>query len=197
MNTKNEKFNKLLSDEEIIELYWQRNEEAIGATDTKYGKYLFTIAYNIVRDKLDSEECLNDTYLQTWNSIPPERPNAFQVFISKIMRNAAIDKFREKSASKRIPSELLVSYEELDECISSELTPELFAEMEDIARVLNEFLNSLSDDEALAFICRYYYSDPVERIAKMLKTSKSTIYRDLAQMREKLRKRFEKEGIKI
>lgn len=197
MSTENGKFNKLLSDEEIIELYWQRNEDAIGATDTKYGKYLFTLAYNIVRDKMDSEECLNDTYLNTWNSIPPERPNAFQVFISKIIRNAAIDKFRERSASKRIPSELVMSYDELDECISAELTPELRTEMDEIARVLNEFLNSLSNDEALMFICRYYYSDPVERIAKMLKTSKSTVYRDLSQLREQLRARFEKEGIKI
>jgi RNA polymerase sigma-70 factor (ECF subfamily) len=146
---------------------------------------------------MDSEECLNDTYLNTWNSIPPERPNAFQVFISKIIRNAAIDKFRERSASKRIPSELVMSYDELDECISAELTPELRAEMDEIARVLNEFLNSLSNDEALMFICRYYYSDPVERIAKMLKTSKSTVYRDLSQLREQLRARFEKEGIKI
>ena len=86
-NMKDKKINndtKLLSDEAIIELYWRRDEKAIKETDIKYGKYLYSIAYNIVHDTLDCEECLNDTYLGTWNRIPPARPNAFQIFISKI-----------------------------------------------------------------------------------------------------------------
>ena len=98
-----------LSDEEIIELYWQREEKALTATDEKYGRYLYTIAYNIVRDNLDSEECLNDTYLGAWNSIPPNRPNLFLVFLSKIMRNVAVDKFRSNRAKKSIPSSLVQS----------------------------------------------------------------------------------------
>ena len=77
----------IMTDEEIISLYWQRQEKAIDATDTKYGNYLYTIAYNILNDNMDSEECLNDTYLGTWNSIPPHRPSIFQAFLSKIMRN--------------------------------------------------------------------------------------------------------------
>lgn len=106
-----------LSDEKIVELYWQREEKAIEETDKKYGKYLYTIAYNIVHDKLDSEECLNDTYLGTWNSIPPARPSALQIFVSKIARGVAVNKFKSKTAKKRIPSELVTSLSELDECI--------------------------------------------------------------------------------
>ena len=98
-----------MSDEDIVALYFARNEKAISETDLKYGRYLFTIAYNIVHDRLDCEECLNDTYLGTWNAIPPHRPPVFQVFLSKIMRNTAVDKFRKTRASKRIPSELVVS----------------------------------------------------------------------------------------
>ena len=111
----NSRTDVLLEDNEIIELYWERDEEAISETDKKYGRYLFTIANNIVNNRLDSEECVNDTYLGTWNAIPPTRPNVFQVFLSKVMRNIAVDKFREKSAQKRIPSELMSSLDEISE----------------------------------------------------------------------------------
>ena len=99
-STKSERY---LPDPEIIELYWARDERAIDETDKKYRQYLHRIAYNIVHDDLDCEECLNDTYLGTWNRIPPTRPNAFQLFLSKIMRNIAIDRYRKNSAKKNIP----------------------------------------------------------------------------------------------
>ena len=184
----------MLSDEEIIELYWKREERAIDATDKKYGKYLYTIAYNIIHDNLDSEECLNDTYLGTWNRIPPARPNVFLAFLSKIMRNVAVDKFRKKTADKRIPSELVVSLSELDECIPSEAEADRFKE---ISYILNSFVKELSDIDAFIFVCRYYYSDTVDHIAGMLKYSKSTVYRQLSNMRNELKGRFEKEGITL
>ena len=193
---KDENFNngtKLLSDEAIIELYWRRDEKAIKETDVKYGKYLYSIAYNIVHDTLDCEECLNDTYLGTWNRIPPARPNAFQIFLSKIMRNVAVDKFRKKTADKRIPSELIVSLNEIEDSIPAENS----VEMMEIARILNEYVRSLSDIASFIFVCRYYYSDSVDKIAKMLKYSPSTVYRELAKIRNGLRERFEKEGISI
>ena len=96
-----EKSCELLSDEQIIDLYFAREERAIKETDHKYGKYLFTIAYNIVQDTLDCEECLNDTYLNTWNRIPPTRPSIFHAFLSKIMRNIAVDRYRHNKAQKR------------------------------------------------------------------------------------------------
>ena len=156
----------VLADEKIIDLYWERNEQAISETDKKYGKYLFTIAYNIVHDRLDCEECLDDTYLGTWNRIPPTRPNAFQVFLSRIMRNIAIDRFRQNTAAKKIPSELVCSLEELDDCITDGMTVEEEYAAREIARVLNDFLHSLPHRSEFIFMCRYYYSDYVKKIAE-------------------------------
>ena len=188
---------KILPDEDIIELYWQRDESAISATDVKYGKYLFSIAYNVLRDKLDCEECVNDTYLGTWNRIPPTRPNAFQIFLSKITRNIAVDKFRKKTALIRVPAELTVSLDELDDCLSYDMSAERMSEMSEIVRILNEFLESLDDRDAFMFICRYYYSDDVNSIAKMTELSKTSVYRELARMREELRKRLDEGGISV
>ena len=186
----------ILSDQEIIDLYWLRNEKAIEHTDKKYGRYLYTIAYNIVHDSLDCEECVNDTYLGTWNAIPPTRPSVFQVFLSKITRNIALDRFRKIRASRRIPCELIVSLDELNECITLD-TPEDQLLMSQLSEILNSYLWSLSDRQCFIFVCRYYYSDPVPKIAKMLGTSENTVYRDLAKIRKGLRERLEKENITI
>jgi RNA polymerase sigma-70 factor (ECF subfamily) len=186
----------ILSDEDIIELYWRRSERAISETDTKYGKYLFTIAYNIVHDRMDSEECLNDTYIGTWKNIPPHRPNVFQVFLSRITRNIAIDKYRANTADKRINSELTVSLEELNDCVCIDPSIEEQMLVSEISKVLNEFLASLSEKEKFIFVCRYYYSDSVINIAKMLQVTERTVFRNLAKSREKLREELIKAGIK-
>ena len=185
----------LLTDEQIVELYWQREERAIKATDEKYGKYLLTIAYNIVHDKLDSEECLNDTYLGTWNSIPPARPSAFQAFISKIMRCAAVNKFKSNHAQKRVPSELTVALDEMDDFITYEKTVEEERITSELARVISEYLDSLDENSATMFICRYYYADKVDDIADMMKIHRSTVFRGLADMRKGLKEKLQKEGL--
>ena len=195
MNTQKEKQSeKTLPDEAIIELYWQRNEQAIIETDRKYGKYLFTIAYNIVHDRLDCEECVNDTYLGTWNRIPPQRPNVFQVFLSRIMRNIAVDKLRANSAQKRVPSEMIVSLDELDDCMAcmDEVEEAL---LQDVSRALNSFLKTLNDREQFVFVCRYYYGDKISSIAHMLQIGEATVYRELATIRANLKDFMEKEGI--
>ena len=188
---------EILSDEEIIALYWEREERAIEATDHKYGKYLYKIAYNIVKDELDCEECLNDTYLGAWNSIPPKRPTAFQVFLAKIMRNMALGRFRKSNASKRIPPEIIVSLDELDECANFEPGEDEKYFMNEIVKILNSYLNALSDRQTFIFVCRYYYSDSVINIAKMLELSENTILRDLAKIRKGLKERLEKEGYRL
>ena len=106
---------RIVDDEEIIELYWKRDEQAISQTDKKYRRYLFTIAYNILHDNMDCDECLNDTYLKTWNKIPPTRPRILQLFLSKITRDVSVDKYRENNLTRKIPSELMLSLDELDE----------------------------------------------------------------------------------
>ena len=182
-----------LPDEDIIQLYWNREERAIEETDVKYGKYLYTIAYNIVHDHMDCEECLNDTYLGTWNQIPPTRPTIFHVFLSRITRNVAVDTYRKKSAEKRIPSELVVSLDELQHCLpdSTEREDEFIAQL---GGTLSSFLRNLDEQDEFLFVCRYYYSDDLGTIANMLQTSKSTVYRRLAQLREELAEILKKEG---
>ena len=193
-NTEN---NIFLSDDQIIELYWQRNEKSISETDKKYGKYLYTIAYNIVHDRLDCEECLNDTYLSVWNRIPPTRPNIFQLFLSKIMRFIAIDKYKKMRATKRIPSELIVSFGELEDCISTDQTLEEELAIKEAIEILNKFLRASKDDDEFMFVCRYYYSDRVSDIARMLETNDRAIYRALTSIREGLKEKLEKEGYQI
>ena len=192
------KASKHLSDEEIIALFWKRNEKAIEETDKKYGRYLYAIAYNIVHDKLDCEECLNDTYNGTWNKIPPTRPRVLGAFLARIMRNIAVDKFRANSAQKRIPSEYIVALDELDECIGSEdATMEKEYEIAQISRILNEFLRKLSARREYIFVCRYYYSDKIADIAESLGLKESTVSRELSLMRRELREALENEGYSI
>ena len=187
----------LLEDNEIIDLYWVRNEKAISETDKKYGRYLYTIAYNIVHNRLDCEECLNDTYLGTWNAIPPTRPNAFQLFLSKIMRNIAVDRFREKSASKRIPSELITSLDEIEEVIEYD---DGLSEKDAILAVmdaLNAYLRSVDSQKQLLFVCRYYYADSIKDISQMMGISERTVFRTLATIREELKAHLNREGMSI
>ena len=191
---KNIQSEQFLPDTEIIELYWKREEKAISETDKKYGSYLYKIAYNIVHDGLDCEECLNDTYLGTWNRIPPARPSVFQMFLSKIMRNIAVDRYRKNTAKKNVPSELVVSLDEIDECMAVVSSVEEENLVEDLRRILNEFLRFQDDRACTAFICRYYYADHFDDIANMFGISKRTVLRELARMRVELRERLKKEG---
>ena len=186
-----------LPDEEIINMYWNREERAIAATDEKYGKYLYKIAYNIVHDRLDCEECLNDTYLGAWNKIPPHKPNVFQVFLARITRNVAVDKYRRNTAARKIPSEMISSLEELEDCLPCDGDDENAMLIAEISKVLNSFLRKLSERDEFIFVCRYYYSDKIMDIAKMLQVSEKTVQRALASIRERLKECLEKEGISI
>ena len=195
MKTKDETVSGVfLEDEEIVGYYWARDERAIEETSKKYGKYLYRIAYNIVKDHQDSEECLNDTYLRTWNGIPPARPKLLQVFLSKITRNLAVDRFRHNMADKRVPSEMLSSLEELDDGIVYSASVEEEFLIGEITRVLNEFLRSLSAQNEFIFVCRYYYCDSIAHIADMLGMGRNTVSRELTAMRTALREKLEGEG---
>lgn len=189
--------NRYATDERIVELYWQRDEMAIQLTDDKYGKYLYAIAYHILHDSMDCEECLNDTYLGTWNTIPPSKPNPLQLFVAKIMRNIAVDKFRGRMAQKRIPSEMMVSLQELDGCLSYAPTPSEEYDMKELVAVMNGYLRGLPERQEFSFVCRYYYADTVEDIAKMLDVGTATVYRDLKTVREGLKNCLIKEGFDL
>ena len=185
---------RMISDGEIVELFWKLDERAISETETKYKHYLLTIAGNILQDPLDCEECLNDTYLGTWNRIPPTRPTAFQIFLSRIMRNISLARYRKNSASKRVPSELTVTLDELDECmVYTESVAEEYL-ISEISRILSEYLRELPERQEFTFFCRYYCSDCIADIARMLRVSDSTVFRDLTAMRSELKKRLRKVG---
>ncbi len=186
-----------LPDDRIVDMYWERDERAIKETDQKYGRYLYAISYNILQDHLDSEECINDTYLTTWNKIPPTRPNVLQRFLSKITRDISVDRYRENHARKHVPSELIVSLDELEECIDGMTSAEENEAVAQISRVLNVYLHGLSERDRFIFVCRYYYADSVQYIAKMLEISDKTVYRELSKMRRELREALAKEGIII
>ncbi len=195
--SENEKDISPVPDDRIVDMYWRRDERAIKETDNKYGKYLYAISYNILHDRLDSEECINDTYLATWNQIPPARPRALQRFLSKITRNISFDKFRKAHALRRVPSELIVSLDELVDCIAGTISAEESEIVAKISKVLNTYLDGLSKRARFIFVCRYYYADPVPYIAKMLELSNQTVYRELARMRQELREALAREGVVV
>lgn len=196
-NKKNNQENdKHLADEQIIDMYWQREEDAITQTDRKYGKYLLSVAYNILRDPLDSEECQNDTYLDVWNTVPPAWPSVFLSFLTKIMRHRAIDSYREKNSKKRIPSELTASLDELGDMLIDDFSEEEY-DSALLGNVISSWLRTLSDREQLIFVYRYYYADRVSFIARMLDISERTVYTDLASIKEGLKERLIKEGYSI
>lgn len=190
----NDKKATYMEDEAIVDLYWAREERAISETDRKYRGYLHTIAYNILHNNLDCEECLNDTYLGTWNAIPPTRPKILQAFLSKIMRNTAVVRYKKNTATSRIPSEMTVSLEELEYCIPSDMSVEEEYAVSRLSQLLSRYLQTISEKQAFIFICRYYCCDRVKDIAEMLHVSERTVFRELNTIRDNLRELLVKEG---
>jgi RNA polymerase sigma-70 factor (ECF subfamily) len=186
-----------LDDEKIIELYWERNEQAIGETDFKYKNYLFVIAYNILNDKLDCEECLNDTYLGAWNSIPPSRPYALKAFLTVIMRRAAIKRYHTKSRTRVIPSELTVSFSEIEAFVSGEEDIEADFDADKLGQTISDFIRSLAPRRQFIFMSRYYTADSIDVIAKNLNLSRSMVNKELASIRNALKETLEKEGYSV
>ncbi len=184
----------ILSDDRIIDLYWRRDQQAVSATDAKYGKYLLSIAYNIVHDSCDSEECLNDTYLSAWNAIPPAKPDSLQAFLATIMRRRAIDCYKARKRGKRVASQLTVSLSELEEILSADDDTYSQAAAEELGRIISKFVRALPDRRMYIFMSRYYAARPVKVIAKMLRCSESTVHKELASIKRDLKKTLEKEG---
>lgn len=184
-----------MDDKEIVELYWQRNEAAIGETAARYGKFCHSIAYNILGNNEDAEESVNDTYLNAWNSIPPHRPSVLSTFLGKITRRVSIDRWRKRSAQKRGGGQIALALDELEECISGGKSVEQAVEAKLLSDVVNSFVKSLPDTERGMFLCRYWYMDSVESIAKEFGFSQSKVKSMLYRTREKLRARLIKEGL--
>ena len=186
-----------MSDEKIIELYWLRNEKAIAETDFKYKKALYAIAYNIVHDRLDCEECLNDTYLGAWNAIPPSKPNMLKAFLTTIMRRIAINRYHNNLRKSVIPSEMTLSLSELADFISSDDCIEAEFDSQRLGHIISDFVRALSKRKQFIFMSRYYVAEPIDTIARDLNVSRSTINKELAAIRKSLKEKLESEGYLI
>ena len=181
-----------MDDQKIVEMYWERNEDAISQTQKKYENYLTKIAYNILADIEDSKESVNDTYLKTWNSIPPHKPDRLPAFLAKITRQISIDIYRKKTSKKRVGSEYALSLDELFDCASSDGNPEKEIDLKVLSVAINSWLASVSDTQRKAFVCRYFYFDSTKDIANHLELSesnvKSLLYRARLNLKDYLKK---------
>ena len=186
-----------MEDEKIIELYFKREEKAIEETDFKYRKYLFSIAYNVVHDRLDCEECLNDTYIGAWNAMPPSRPNVLKAFLATIVRRIAIKCYHSNKRQSLIPSEMTVSLSELEGFVSGDEDVGTDFDAERLGRVISDFVRSLSKRRQFIFMSRYYVADPIDTIASDLSLSRSMINKELAAIRIALKEKLESEGYSI
>ena len=186
-----------MKDKEIIGLYWDRNQKAIPATDAKYGKLLNQIAFRILYNSQDAEECVNDTYLNTWNCIPPQKPTYFQAFLGAITRNLSIDRYKEQHAKKRIPSELTLLLSELEEVLPAQSDVHREIEEKEIAAHISTFLRNLDLEKRMIFIRRYWYCEEIKQIAEEFGYSESKIKTSLFRIRANLKAYLEKEGVWI
>ncbi len=181
-------------DERIVELYWQRSESAIKETAEKYGDYCHYIAYNILMNREDAEESVNDTWLDAWQSMPPHKPSVLSTFLGKITRRISIDRWRKKQAGKRGGGELNLVLDELADCISDTDTVETKIEQQEMARIIREFLDTLPVTERRMFLRRYWYMDSIGSIANNFGFSESKTASMLHRTRTKLRAKLESEG---
>ena len=184
-----------MEDERIVELYLERSETAIAETQKKYGKYCHYIAYNILNSNPDAEECVNDTYLRVWDSIPPQKPKLFKSFIGRITRNLALDRYdRERALKRRGNTELV--FEEIGECVPEDDGRDMTDEIA-LRDAINGFLASLPEETRIIFMRRYWYLSPVAHIAGDLGLSVSNVKVILMRTRKKFKAYLEKEDIRI
>ncbi len=175
-----------MDDEEIIELLFARSEQALHQLDAKYGKLCHKISYNILNNRQDAEECVNDAYLGIWNAIPPQRPNPLPTFLCKIVRNLSIARFRANTAMKR-NSTYDVALSELEDCLASPSTVEAEFEANELSRIIDSFLETLSQENRVIFMRRYWFSDTYEQIAERVGLTEKNVSVRLTRIRKQMK----------
>jgi len=186
-----------MDDEQIVSLYWEREESAISETERKYDRYLTKIAYNILYDREDSRESVNDTYLAAWESMPPHRPSVLSAYLAKLTRRISIDRFRLKTRQKRIPSEYMISLSELDECVSGGNPTEEIINVKLLSDAIGVFLRTQSPEVRTAFLGRYYFLDSVKEVAAYCGMTESKCKTLLHRTRLGLKEYLRKEGFEL
>ena len=185
-----------MEDEKIIGLYWERSEDAIAETASKYGRLFFRIADNILSDQEDSEECVNDTYLGLWNAIPDARPSPFAAFSGMIRRNRSLKKYEYRSAAKRNP-QAIRSFEELRECVSGRTSVENKVEERRIEQLIDAFLWQQREETRTVFLRRYWYADSIRDLALRFGCTEGKVKTLLFRTRARLRGYLDERGIAL
>lgn len=186
-----------MEDEQIIELYFSRNESAITETSSKYGSFFRRISLNILRSDPDADECVNDAYLKTWNSIPPSQPEKLPAFIARIVRNLSLNRRKQLHAQKRGGGELPLALSELEECVPDRSTVESEYDKGVLSKALNKFLADLPEEKRTVFLRRYWHLVPIRTIAEQSGKTESAVKSMLFRTRSELRNFLEKEDIQI
>lgn len=176
-----------MEDQDIIQLYWDRNDQAISATGEKYGRYCLSIANNILGSAQDAEECVNDAYLRVWNAIPPQRPRRLPAFLGKITRNLALHRYQQSRAEKRGGGELPLVLEELSGCVPADGSPQQDLDRRELAAALNDFVRALPAEKRWFFVRRYWYAEGVGQIAQARGVSPNRVSKSLERTRKQLK----------
>ena len=186
-----------MEDKDIIRLYFERSEEAINATAQKYSAFLSAISFGILRSREDAEECVNDTYMQAWNSIPPNEPKRLPAFLGKITRNLSLNRYERMTAQKRGGGSKELALEELEECIPAAGDVQREVEDTELRELINEFLGRLNKESRIIFMCRYWYFCTVSEIAEDMHVGESKVKMSLLRTRKKLKQFLEKQGVAL
>ena len=184
-----------MEDAVIVDLYWQRSDRAIPETDRKYGRFCHTIAYNICTNHEDAEECVNDTWMKAWNSMPTDRPRRLAPYLGKMTRWLSLSRLREKNSLKRGGGETELALDELEECIPSRGSVEQHVEAQELEQAINAFLSALSVTERKVFVARYWFVVPIKEIADKLNCSPGKVKTALYRLRGRLRGYLQEEGL--
>lgn len=176
----------MIEDEKIIEMFFERSEQGIRELDIKYGKICHNLSYNIVNNRQDAEECVNDAYLGAWNTIPPVRPNPLLTYIVRIVRNLSLNIYWRKEAAKR-RSHCAIALEEIEGCIADQKTVEDEMEAKELARIIERFLDTLTLENRVIFMRRYWFSDSYKDIAGFVGLSEKNVSVRLTRIREKMK----------
>lgn len=186
-----------MDDNVIVQMYWDRNEEALSATAKKYGSYCFSIAKNIVGNNEDAEECVNDTYLQTWNSIPDNKPKMLSTYLGKITRNLSFNRYKRNNAEKRGGGQIGLVLDELSDLIASPDEPEMEIDSKHLSKAINSFLSNLPLEKRKIFMCRYWYADSIKDIAKTFGMTENNVSVILNRLRQKLSEHLKESGFEL
>lgn len=188
---------RIMEDLQIIQLFFDRSEEAIAALSDKFGRYCSSIARNILGNAADTEECVNDALLHVWNSIPPKRPDSLKAYVGRITRNLALDAYDKRTTQKRGGGQVALALDELTEVVGKDADPAQHIEAAELSELINNFLATLPEDKRVLFMKRYWYLDSVRDIAIDQGMSEANVKTTLFRIREQLKAALAEEGFEV